>query len=109
MTKSKIKVKEHENLSEANIKRVIELLEAEKPIPKKDAYAILNISPNPTRLAKIIENYKEEKAELQRRLSTLEDIIRRHRDTIEEGQKRLKPGNEFRALLDELSEISKSM
>jgi hypothetical protein len=67
MTKSKIKVKEHENLSEANIKRVIELLEAEKPIPKKDAYAILNISPNPTRLAKIIENYKEEKAELERR------------------------------------------
>ena len=56
-----------------------------------------------------VTRIKEEKAELQRRLSTLEDIIRRHRDTIEEGQKRLKPGNEFRALLDELSEISKSM
>lgn len=64
---SKIKVKEHENLSDANIKKVIELLEAEKPITKKDAYAILNISPNPARLNKIIENYKQEQEESARK------------------------------------------
>jgi hypothetical protein len=65
--KSKVKAKEHENLSEANIKKVIELLEAEKPISKKDACEILNISYNTTRLTKIIETHKEEIAELQRR------------------------------------------
>lgn len=65
--KSKVKTKEHENLSESNIKKVIELLEAEKPISKKDACEILNISYNTTRLAKIIENYKQEIEESQRK------------------------------------------
>lgn len=65
--RGKVKAKEHENLTEANIKRVIELLEAEKPVSKKDACEILNISYNTTRLAKIIETYKEEVSELQRR------------------------------------------
>jgi hypothetical protein len=65
--KSKVKAKEHENLSEANIKKVIELLEAEKPISKKDACEILNISYNTTRLTKIIEQYKGEQEEQQRR------------------------------------------
>ena len=64
---SRVRVKEGENLTEANIKKVIELLEAEKPITKKDAYAILNISANPTRLAKIIEQYKQDQEEQQRR------------------------------------------
>lgn len=63
----KVRVKEHENITESNVKKVIELLEAEKPISKKDAYSILNISPNPTRLAKIITEYKEEQAERVRR------------------------------------------
>lgn len=66
-TKGKVKAKDHENLSEANIKKVIELLEAEKPISKKDACEILNISYNTTRLAKIIENYKGEQEEQHRR------------------------------------------
>lgn len=60
---SKVKVKEHENLTEANIKKVIELLEAEKPITKKEACEILNISYNTARLAKIIEQYKLEQVE----------------------------------------------
>jgi hypothetical protein len=65
--RGKVKAKEGENLTEAHIKKVIELLEAEKPISKKEACEILNISYNTTRLAKIIESHKEEIAELQRR------------------------------------------
>lgn len=64
---AKVKAKEHENLSDSNIKKVIELLEAEKPISKKDACEILNISYNTTRLTKIIENYKAEQQESARR------------------------------------------
>lgn len=55
---SRVKAKQHENLSEANVKKVMELLEAEKPISKKEACQILNISYNTTRLNKIIEEYK---------------------------------------------------
>ena len=65
--RGKVKAKEGENLTEAHIKRVIELLEAEKPISKKDACEILNISYNTTRLSKIIEQYKHEQDEQQRR------------------------------------------
>lgn len=65
--KGRIKAKEHENITEASVKKVIELLDAEKPISKKEACEILNISYNTTRLAKIIESFKEEAAELQRR------------------------------------------
>lgn len=63
----KVKAKEHENLTETNIKKVIELLEADKPISKKEACEILNISYNTTRLAKIIDTFREEQAEQQRR------------------------------------------
>jgi hypothetical protein len=65
--RGKVKAKAGENLTEANIKRVIELIEAEKPISKKDACDILNISYNTTRLTKIIEQYKQEQEEQQRR------------------------------------------
>ena len=58
----KVKKKDHENLSDANIEKVIKLLEAQPPITKKEACEILNISYNTTRLAKIIEQFKEEKA-----------------------------------------------
>jgi hypothetical protein len=57
-----IKKKEYENLSDSNIKRVIELLEREKPVTKKVACEILNISYNTTRLTNIIEGYKTRKA-----------------------------------------------
>ena len=66
-TRGKVKAKEGENLTESHIKRVIELLEAEKPISKKDACEILNISYNTTRLARIIEQYKQDQEEQQRR------------------------------------------
>jgi len=65
--KSKVKVKAHENLTEANIKKVIGLLEAEKPITKAEACDILNIAKNYARLAKVIENYKAEQEENSRR------------------------------------------
>lgn len=57
----RVKAKEGENLTPANIKRVIELLEnPETKTTKKQACEILNISYNTTRLDSIIANYKEE-------------------------------------------------
>lgn len=55
----KVKKLEHEKLSEINIHLVISLLEAEKPITKKDACEVLNIKYNTARLAKIIEEHKD--------------------------------------------------
>ena len=66
MAVKRVKKKEHENLTNVNIERVIELLEADKPITKKVACEILNISYNTTRLNNIIEGYKETKATQQR-------------------------------------------
>jgi len=67
--KGKVKTKEHENLTENNIKKVIGLLECDKPISKKTACEILNISYNTTRLTKIIETFKAEQLETERRRS----------------------------------------
>lgn len=68
----RVKVKDHENLSPSNIKRVISLLNpsedsSEKPISKKEACEILNISYNTTRLEKIIEGYLEREAYTKKR------------------------------------------
>jgi transposase len=54
-----IKTKKHEKLTETNISHVIELLRAEKPITKKEACSILNISYNTTRLANIIQEHED--------------------------------------------------
>ena len=51
-----IKTRKHENLTETNIQHVMELLNADSPITKKEACSILNISYNTTRLNKIIED-----------------------------------------------------
>jgi len=51
-----------EKLTVANIENVISLLEAEKPITKKDACAILNIAYNTARLGQIIDKHKEKKS-----------------------------------------------
>lgn len=59
MAKRGVKVKEHERLEDANVKRVIDLLEGEQPITKKAACEILNISYNTKRLDSIITEYKE--------------------------------------------------
>jgi len=57
----RVKVKETENLSDVNIRKVVGLLEAEKPITKKAACELLNISYNTTRLGTIIENWKQDR------------------------------------------------
>ena len=61
MAIKRVKVKEHEKLSDSNIEHVISLLEADKPVTKKVACEILNISYNTTRLNTIIENFKKRK------------------------------------------------
>jgi transposase len=58
----RVKKKEGEKLTPENIERVISLLSQAKPITKKEACEILNISYNTTRLKNIIEGYTEEKA-----------------------------------------------
>lgn len=54
-----VKRKEGENLTDANIEKVISLLEAEKPITKKEACEVLNIAYNTARLGKIIQEYRD--------------------------------------------------
>lgn len=62
----RVKKKEHENLSDSNVEKVIGLLEQDKPITKKDACEILNISYNTTRLKNIIDGHKARKAHDQK-------------------------------------------
>lgn len=52
-----VKKKDHENLSDANIMKVHSLLNADKPITKKQACEILNISYNTKRLESIISDF----------------------------------------------------
>lgn len=54
-----IKSKKHEKLSDTNIQHVVELLSADKPITKKEACSILNISYNTTRLNNIIAEWQD--------------------------------------------------
>lgn len=54
---ARVKVKDGENLSDANIKKVIGLLNQSPAISKKEACEILNISYNTTRLQSIIQDY----------------------------------------------------
>lgn len=62
----RIKKKDHENLSDSNIKKVIGLLGASPAISKKEACEILNISYNTTRLNKIIQMYRDEQDLIKR-------------------------------------------
>ena len=57
-----MRTKKHENLTQANITKVIELLnptDGSKPITKKEACGILNIAYNTTRLGNIISEHLE--------------------------------------------------
>jgi len=54
-----VKAKAHEKLDETNVERVLDYLQAEKPITKKEACEMLNISYNTTRLNNILAEYKE--------------------------------------------------
>ena len=58
---SKVKRQEGEDYTEADLLKVIKLLNADKPITKKTACAMLRISYNTARLKRIIESYIEEK------------------------------------------------
>ena len=55
----KIKKKDHENLSENNISKVIDSLTGNQPISKKVACDMLNIAYNTTRLQRIIDDYQD--------------------------------------------------
>lgn len=55
----RVKKKDHENLSEANIQKVIDLLNDQTPISKKEACSILNIAYNTTRLQRIIDDFED--------------------------------------------------
>lgn len=58
MAQRGIKVKEGEDLSPSNVQRVIDALEADKPITKKRACQMLKIAYNTPRLNRIIEEHK---------------------------------------------------
>lgn len=65
----RIKKKESENLSDTNIRKVIDLLSGNSPITKKEACGILNIAYNTTRLQKIIDDFEETQAYRSKRKS----------------------------------------
>ncbi len=54
-----IKQKSHEKLNPENIGRVIEALEADNPITKKEACEMLNIRYNTTRLQRIFDDFND--------------------------------------------------
>lgn len=90
MANRKTKMGDAEKLDDTNMVRVIQMLEAEKPCSKKDACSALNISYNTTRLATLIEKFKEKKAkEAERRAAnrgkpaTRDDVIYIVKDYLE--------------------------
>jgi hypothetical protein len=64
-----IKKKDYENLGDENVRKVIALLEPKdgKPITKKEACEILNISYNTSRLSKIMEGFVEKQEYVAKR------------------------------------------
>ena len=70
---ARLKKKSHEKLTAQNIQHVISLLNPTssqtKPITKREACSILNISYNTTRLDKIIQDHHEQKEYRSRRVS----------------------------------------
>ena len=54
-----VKVRDYENLDDANIKKVIGLLSQDKPITKKAACQQLNITYNVKRLGSILQQYED--------------------------------------------------
>lgn len=64
---ARVKKKDHENLSDNNIRKVITLLSSSPAITKKQACEILNIAYNTTRLNRIIEAFEEQR-QLEKRM-----------------------------------------
>jgi len=56
---ARVKVKDSEKLDPSNIRHVINLLESDKPITKKEACSLLRISYNTTRLGNIITGFND--------------------------------------------------
>lgn len=56
-----------EKLTDTNLQKVTELLEAKSPITKKQACEILGIAYNTSRLATLLESYKERKERTARK------------------------------------------
>lgn len=54
-----IRKKGHEKLDDANLQRVLEHLNADQPITKKEACAMLNITYNTTRLSSILKDFED--------------------------------------------------
>ena len=87
-----LKKKDHEKLTSQNIKHVISLLKPTssqtKPITKREACSILNISYNTTRLDKILTDFHEQREYRSRRVSQnrgrparpdeIQDIVREY-------------------------------
>lgn len=75
MATRKKSASEEELMTDANISKVIRLLEpteeGKKPITKKDACAILGMAYNTTRLGTIIEEYKQKQTRTAQRKSEL--------------------------------------
>ncbi len=78
---SLIRAKSHEKLTKDNIQKVIDLLDGDTPITKKEACGILNIRYNTTRLKKIIEDHLDlsqyrdnRKAQLKGKGATRDEI-----------------------------------
>lgn len=71
MARRNVKKKDYENLSDSNIRKVIQLLSQESPITKKEACEHLNIAYNTTRLDKIIAEYHERKEYVKKRKGQL--------------------------------------
>ena len=63
----RLKKRDHENLSDTNIRKVINLLNGQAPISKKEACSILNIAYNTTRLQRIIDDFEETQAYREKR------------------------------------------
>ena len=63
---ARVKVKDSEKLDPSNIRQVMNLLESDKPITKKEACNLLRISYNTTRLGNIITGFKERQATIKR-------------------------------------------
>ena len=81
-----MKKKEYEKLTPSNIQHVIELLSKERPITKKEACEILNISYNTTRLNKIIDEFTERNEYRAKRKAQLKGS-RATKEEIKEAQK----------------------
>jgi len=63
-----IRKKDYERLDDATIARVVQLLKQDKPVTKKVACEILNISYNTKRLSSIIQEYEDKIAYTKRRM-----------------------------------------